>query len=372
MHTQTLVVGAGVVGLAVTQRLARGGREVLCLEARERPAQVTSARNSGVLHAALYYPTGSLKARLCLAGNAALGRFCAAHDVPLKRVGKLIVATAPEEEVHLERLLAQARANGVTGVSQLDGAQVRRLEPHVHATAGLLSEATGILDVHALCEALERAGKDAGATLALQHRVLGGERVDGRWRVRVATPDGATTTVDADEVVLAGGLHADTLAAAFGLDVDALGLRQHWVKGRYCRVQGGRPVSRLVYPVPAPQLAGLGVHLTLELDGGLKLGPDVVAQPDRVEDYSVPDEVVSAFHAGAVRYLPWLKVEQLSPDQAGLRPKLSRVGEPFRDFAIAGEAEHGQPGLVALAGLESPGLTACLPLAEEVAARVGA
>ncbi len=184
MHTQTLVVGAGVVGLAVTQRLARGGREVLCLEARERPAQVTSARNSGVLHAALYYPTGSLKARLCLAGNSALGRFCAAHDVPLKRVGKLIVATAPEEEAQLERLLAQARANGVTGVSRLDGAQVRRLEPHVHATAGLLSEATGILDVHALCEALERAGKDAGATLALKHRMLGGERVDGSWRVR--------------------------------------------------------------------------------------------------------------------------------------------------------------------------------------------
>ncbi|MFZ5440217.1 MAG: NAD(P)/FAD-dependent oxidoreductase [Myxococcota bacterium] len=361
---QTLVVGAGVVGLAITQRLARAGVEVVCVDAAGRAGQGVTARNSGVLHAGLYYPRESLKARLCVAGNAMLGRFCAAHDVPMRRVGKLLVATTAAEEPELERLWRQGQENGVTGLRLVDAAEARRLEPNVSATAGLLSAATGIIDVPALCAALERSGRDAGATFAWRHRVLGGARRAGRWVVDVEGPDGQRFTLEADEVVLAGGLHADTLARSFGVDVEARRLVQHWVKGRYCRVTGGHPVSRLIYPVPAPQLAGLGVHLTLELEGGVRLGPDVEALVERVERYDVPEQVCETFHAAAVRYLPWLERRHLQVDTAGIRPKLSRPGEPFRDFEVLHEPE----GLRVVIGLESPGLTASLALAEHVAA----
>lgn len=366
MRFDTVVIGAGLIGLAVAERLTREGRHLLLLEARERPAQVTSSRNSQVLHAAIYYPPGSLKARLCLRGNRSLGQWCEAHGVALRRVGKLIVATAADEEPALERLLAAGQTNGVPGLEAVDAAFVKRLEPEVHATAALWSPTTGILDVHALAQSLWRAAEQQGATVALRHRFVGGACVDGGYRVRVEGPDGAPLEVRCDSVVNAAGLHADSIASAFGLDIDALGYRQHWVKGRYFRVRAPGRVKHLVYPVPLAGLAGLGTHVTVGLDGEVKLGPDVQLLGERVEDYAVPEDAAGTFLAGARRFLPWLTEALLAPDQAGIRPKLSRPGEPARDFVIAEESAHGLPRLITLAGLESPGVTACLELAAEV------
>ncbi len=366
LHFDTVIIGAGLLGLGVAQRLSREGRRVLVVEARERPAQVTSSRNSGVLHAAIYYPQGSLKARLCLRGNVSLGQWCADHDVGMRRVGKLIVATAPEEEGALERLLTQGRANGVPGFEAVDGAFVKRLEPEVRASAALWSPSTGIIDVHALAQSLSEVAVDQGATLALRHRFVGGARVDHGYRLRLIDPQAEVIELECREVVNAAGLHADTVAETFELDVDALGYRQHWVKGRYFRVNAPGRVKHLVYPVPLPGLAGLGVHVTVGLTGEVKLGPDVEVLGQRVEDYGVPEAAAESFYAGAVRYLPWLTRELLAPDQAGIRPKLSQPGQPARDFVIAEESARGLPGLITLAGMESPGLTATLEIADEV------
>lgn len=367
MRFDTTVLGAGLIGLAVAQALARAGRTVLLVETLSRPAQVTSSRNSQVLHAAIYYPAESWKARLCLRGTVSLPAWCEAHGVPHRRVGKLIVATDAQQEEELGRLLAQGRANGVPHLEPVDAAFVKRLEPDVRATAALWSPDTGILDAHALAASFLQEATDHGATLALRHHFEHGERAATGYRLWLRGPEGEAMSVDSLTVVNAAGLHADTVAQAFGLDLDALGYRQHWVKGRYCRVKARGRVTHLVYPVPGRGLAGLGVHLTVGLDGDVRLGPDVEPLEERREDYSVPESLASLFQAAAVAYLPWLTAEDLAPDQAGIRPKLSRPGEASRDFVIAEETAQGLPGLVTLAGLESPGLTASLEVAEEVA-----
>jgi L-2-hydroxyglutarate oxidase LhgO len=371
MRFDSLVVGAGVVGLAVARRLARAGQSVLVVERHERAIQETSSRNSQVLHAGLYYPRESLKARLCVRGNASLAAYCEAKGVPFARTGKLIVATEAAEEPELDRLLAQGRANGVPGLSRIDGARVAALEPQVRAVSALMSASTGALDVHGLAAALEAEAKDAGATFAWRHRVRAGAREGDAYRLELEVPEGGTLPVHAARVVNAAGLDADVTAAALGLDVDAAGYRLHWAKGRYARVRLRGPVRHHVYPVPAKHLAGLGVHLTVGLDGDARLGPDVQFLSERRQDYAVDESILPAFHQAARRYLPALELSQLSVDQAGIRPKLSGPGEPFRDFVVAEESARGLPGVVSLIGIESPGLTCCLELAEEVARLLG-
>ena len=361
LETRLAIVGAGVVGLAIAERLSRRTAEVVVLEAAARAGQGTSSRNSGVVHAGFYYPPGSLKARLCVRGNASLSAWCEAHGVPFRRLGKLVVATREEELPHLEQLLGQGRASGAT-LEALDGGAVRALEPDVSALAGLHSPSTGIVDVHALMRSLAGAATERGAVLALRHRVAALRPEGPGWRLDVVH-EGQRTSLRARAVVNAAGLHADQVAALAGLDVDALGLRQQWVKGRYARVRWRGRVSRLVYPVPAPGLAGLGIHLTLGLDGDLRLGPDVGPPTGRVEDYAVDEACLPAFLEAARRYLPALTLADLSPDTAGLRPKLQ---PPGRDFVVEEASGHGLPGLVNLLGIESPGLTCALELGELV------
>lgn len=360
-----------MVGLAVAERLARARGEVLLLERHERLGQGTSSRNSQVLHAGLYYPTGSLKAELCVRGNQRLASWCQAHGVPLRRVGKLIVATADAERSELEVLARRAEANGVAGVTALDASSVETLEPSVRAVAGLWVPSTGILDAHALVEALARSAANRGVTVALRHELRALERgPGGGWTLEVMGP-GDRFRVDAEVVVNAAGLHADEVASLAGLDVDALGYRQHWVKGRYVRIRRDHAFSHLVYPVPPRELAGLGVHLTVGLDGDARLGPDVVPLMVRGEDYAVDEGCVVGFYEAARRFLPGLALEELGPDTAGIRPKLAPVGGGWRDFVVAEESGHGCPALVTLAGIESPGLTCCLELAERVAELLG-
>ena len=362
MDTDVIVVGAGVVGLACARELAARGRSVVLLERHERFGVETSSRNSEVVHAGIYYPAGSLKATLCARGNASLYAWCAAHAVPHRRVGKLIVATEPAEEPKLEQIVQQAEANGVRSLELLTAAEARLLEPHVRCSSALWSPTTGILDSHVLMASLLADAETHGLTAAWRQEVCGVEQVAGGYRVAARDAEGETAAIEAPCVVNAAGLDADTVAALAGFDLDVCGYRQQYVRGHYFRVHARKShlAQHLVYPTPLE--AGLGIHVTLDLAGGLRLGPDVQVLPDRRQDYDVADGLRPAFHAAVSRYLDGLALDDLAPDLAGIRPKLQRPGEPFRDFVIREESGRGRPGWVNLVGIESPGLTSCIEI----------
>ena len=362
MDTDALVIGAGVVGLACARELAARGRSVVLLERHERFGMETSSRNSEVVHAGIYYPAGSLKATLCARGNASVYAWCASHDVPHRRLGKLIVATEPADEAKLEQIQRQAEANGVRTLQPLTPADARRLEPRVRCSAALWSPDTGIVDSHVLMGTLLADGEAHGLTVAWRQEVCGVEPIAGGYRVEARDAEGATAAVEASCVVNAAGLDADTVAALAGFDLDACGYRQQYVRGHYFRVHARKSflAQHLIYPTPLQ--AGLGIHVTLDLAGGMRLGPDTQVLPDRRQDYDVADGLRPAFHAAVSRYLDGLALDDLSPDLAGIRPKLQRPGEPFRDFVIREESDRGRPGWVNLVGIESPGLTSCLEI----------
>jgi L-2-hydroxyglutarate oxidase LhgO len=365
-----VVVGAGVVGLAIAAELSRCGRSVLILEREGAIARGITSRNSEVIHAGIYYPRNSLKATLCVAGREALYRYCAERRVGHKRLGKLIVATREDEEPIIEDLLARGRANGVEGLECLDRGAIRALEPEVEARMALYSRETGIVDAHGLCLALLAEAEAAGALLALERRVRGLDRHSFGWRLDVIASDGTRESVDAEVVVDAAGLDADGLAERAGLDPDALGWRQHPCKGDYFALAPGLriPLERLVYPVP--QQAGLGIHATLDLAGRLRFGPD--AEYVAAGHYRVDPVQAGVFREAAARYLPRLAEAELVPDYAGIRPKCAGPGEGFRDFVVEEAGPLGAPGFVACVGIESPGLTAALALASRVAGLLGA
>jgi L-2-hydroxyglutarate oxidase LhgO len=362
--TPLTVVGAGVAGLAVAARVAPRLPELVILERRDRHGTETSSRNSEIIHAGLYYPTGSLKAVLCVRGKELLYEACARHGIAHRRTGKLVVATSAEEESELDRLLALGRANGVE-LTRLSADECRRLEPHVPAAAGLLSPSTGIVSADALMDALLQQARGARALLQTRAELVGLERRDRDYRLTIETPDG-TESFTSERVVNAAGLESDHVAALAGIDTDAAGYGQHWWKGSYFAVAGpkARLVSRLVYPVPDP--VSLGVHVVLGLDGRVRFGPDAEHLPERRLDYSVDETRRAAFGDAVRRLVPEIEDEDLTPDFAGIRGKLQGPGESFRDFVVAEESPRGLPGLVNLVGLDSPGLTSCLALAEAV------
>jgi L-2-hydroxyglutarate oxidase LhgO len=362
VDADAVVIGAGVVGLACARELAARGHQVVLIERHDRFGVETSSRNSEVVHAGIYYPSGSLKARLCARGNRSLYAWCEAHDVPHRKIGKLIVATEAAEEAKLDAILRQAAENGVTSLVPLTAAEVRRLEPRVRSTRGLFSPETGIVDSHRLMASLLAAADAHGAAVALRHDVVAAEPASGGYRLSVRG-GGETATLESRWVVNAAGLEADRVAALPGLDAAACGYRLHFARGHYFRVHPRKAhlASHLVYP--APQRAGLGIHVTLDLAGGLRLGPDVRYLPERRQDYDVPAELRETFHAAASRFLEGLDPDDLTPDLAGIRPKLQGPGEPFRDFVVAEESARGFPGWVNLVGIESPGLTCCLEIA---------
>jgi L-2-hydroxyglutarate oxidase LhgO len=364
--TPLTVVGAGVVGLAVAARLAPRHPELVILERRARHGSETSSRNSEVIHGGMYYPTGSLKARLCVRGRQLLYERCERLGIAHSRVTKLIVATGAGELPELERLLALGRANGVE-LRMLSGGECRSLEPAVLAVAGLLSPTTGILSAHELMDSFLAEARRHGALLQTQAELVAIERRDTDYRLTVRTPDGLES-LTSERVVNAAGLEADTVAALAGIDLDAAGYRQHWCKGSYFAVSGAasRQISRLVYPVPTH--VSLGVHAVLGLAGRLRFGPDVEYLAARTLDYSVDEERRGAFATAARRLLPAIDEQDLSPDIAGIRPKLQGPDEGARDFVIADESARGLPGLVDLVGIESPGLTSAPAIAEQVEA----
>jgi len=360
-----LVVGAGVIGLAVARALALAGREVVILEAADSIGAETSSRNSEVIHAGIYYPRGSLKAGLCVAGRKMLYSFLRERGLPHRRCGKLIVATSEEQRETLGTIRAAALANGVDDLELLTAAEACAFEPALRCTGALLSPSTGIVDSHAYMLALLGEAEAHGALLALRSRFVRAEP----WRGGLAVDVQADEPVRAQVrwVVNCAGLHAPEIARRVA-GFPAAHTPQGWLcKGNYYSLRGRSPFGRLIYPVP--EQAGLGVHLTLDLAGQARFGPDV-EWVDRI-DYSVDPSRAEAFYAEVRKYWPDLRDGALEPGYSGIRPKLGPAGSPAADFRIEGPRVHGVSGLVNLFGIESPGLTASLAIADRVLEQIG-
>lgn len=359
-----LVIGAGVVGLACASRLARSGCSVLLVEAERCIGSHTSSRNSEVIHAGIYYAPGSLKARLCVEGRDLLYRWCSDHHVEHRRIGKLLVAVNPGETAALEGLQKNGVLSGVETLEEISATQLRRMEPAVSGVAALLSPDTGVIDSHGYLLSLIADAQRHGADLALQTRISHLMHKGQYWQVE-GVSCGEPFSIAVQRVINATGLFASQLASCI------IGLEEQyipetlWCRGRYFSYSGRSPFSHLVYPMPEANTAGLGVHATLDLGGQVRFGPDV-AWSDSI-NYQVEDHLKEDFARSIQRYFPGLDKDRLNPGYCGIRPKLSGPGRPAADFLIHGPEIHGLPGLVNLYGIESPGLTASLAIAEHVA-----
>lgn len=357
-EVEVVIVGAGVIGLAIARALAQAGREVLILEAADAFGTQTSSRNSEVIHAGIYYPRGSLKARFCVAGREQLYEHCEMHGVPHQRCGKLIVATSEAQLLDLAKIRAAAQANGVE-LEMLTGAQARALEPALRCVGALHSPVTGIVDSHAYMLSLLGEAERHGATLVCDSPVTGA-RIEGD-RVIVQIPN-TNTELRARFLINCAGLDAPALVQRIEGFPAAHVPRAFFAKGNYFTLAGRSPFSRLVYPVPEP--GGLGVHLTLDLAGRARFGPDV--QWVQTRDYDVDPKRSERFYGAVRQYWPDLRDGALEPAYAGLRPKISGPGEPNADFRIDGPVTHGIASVINLFGIESPGLTASLAIAAHV------
>jgi L-2-hydroxyglutarate oxidase LhgO len=355
-----VVVGAGVVGLAVARALAMSGREVIILEAAEGIGTETSSRNSEVIHAGIYYPANSLMARFCVAGRRLLYPYCAERGVPHENCGKLIVATSEQEDALLAGIKQRAEANGVEGMRVLTRDEAMAMEPALRCTSALHSPMTGIIDSHAFMLALQGDAENAGAIPVFFSPALGAHVRDRKIDIDVGGAD--PMTLRCRLLVNSGGLHAPLLARKIaGMPQDRVPT-EYYAKGNYFTLAGRSPFSRLIYPVPVP--GGLGVHLTIDLGGQARFGPDV--EWIDTLDYTVDPKRSDSFYDAVRRYWPGLKDGALQPGYAGIRPKIVPRGAPAQDFVVQGPQTHGVPGLINLFGIESPGLTASLAIAEHV------
>lgn len=358
-NIQITIIGAGVIGLALARELSRSTADIIVLEKNDHFGRETSSRNSEVIHSGIYYPKGSLKARLCVEGARLLYEYCQTHPIPHQRLGKLIVATTEAEIASVQALYEKGKGNAVENLAIVDAGQIQSWEPRVPGLMGLWSPDTGIINSHALMESYYREANQAGVLFAFNSEVkritrqgddyeivAGGD--DYRFRSRI--------------VINSAGLYSDHVAELAGLDVDALGYRLQYCKGDYFSYSGASPVTRLIYPVPHENLAGLGVHATLDLGGRLRFGPDT-EYVDRL-DYTVDERKKESFYKAACKIMTGLEESRLMPDMAGIRPKLK--GSGVMDFVIREETANGLPNFINLIGLESPGLTASLAIARQV------
>ncbi len=365
-RTECVVIGAGVVGLAVARALAQSGHDVLVLEAEGSIGTGISARSSEVIHAGIYYPQGSLKGRWCVEGRRALYAYCAERGIGHRQCGKLILATDPNQLPQLDAMESSARANGVQDLRRLDASEVADLEPAVRCTAALYSPSTGIVDSHGLMLSLQGDIERAGGVVVCRTRVLGGQWREGAWQLRIGI-GAQEERLTASRVINCAGLGAQAVARGLGVP-EARIPPLRYAKGSYFSLSGRHTFSHLIYPVPEP--GGLGVHLTLDLEGRARFGPDVEWVSD--VDYRVDPARADRFYEAIRHYWPGLPEGSLQPAFAGIRPKLAGPGADGVDFCLQGPVEHGLPGLIGLYGIESPGLTAALALARVVCARITA
>ena len=359
-----LIIGVGVVGLAIAEAVAAKNRQVVVLEKNDSFGQETSSRNSEVIHAGIYYPKEFLKSRLCLQGNSLLYAWCEKHGVPHRRIGKFIIAANEEECADLEWIKKTAEDNGVEKLEYWGQAQLKNKEPEVKALAALFSPSTGIIDTHRLMQTLliSAEGKDAIITYRSEVTAI---HFDGStWNLDINNGEYCICT---KAIVNSAGLHADHIAALAGIDIDAAGYRLKPCKGNYFTATPAPKINHLIYPVPVKNNVGLGIHATLDLSGRVRFGPDSqYISDDQPLDYTVDEALKPAFHESIHRYLPGVSIDDLNPDMSGIRPKIQGPGDPVMDFIIREEGDRGLPGLINLIGIESPGLTACLAIGEYI------
>ena len=359
-RVECVVIGAGVIGLAVARRLAQAGREVILLEAAEAIGTVTSSRNSEVIHAGIYYPAGSLMARMCVAGKRALYEYCRDHGIPQRKCGKLIVATTAKETERLQSIRAHAEANGVLDLQMLSGVDALALEPALNCDAALLSPSTGIIDSHAYMLALRGDAEDSGAACAFHTPLLHAKAVAGR--IELDAGGAMPMSLECRLLINAAGLAAPAVARRIdGMPIDLIP-PAYFAKGNYFSCSARAPFSHLIYPVPEP--GGLGVHLTLDMAGQARFGPDV-EWVDSI-DYAVDPARAERFYPAIRRYWPALPDGALMPSYSGIRPKIVPPAVATQDFLIQGPRDHGVGGLINLFGIESPGLTSSLAIADYV------
>lgn len=359
------IIGAGVVGLACAAALADNKRSIYVLERHDNYGQETSSRNSEVIHAGIYYPSGSLKARLCVKGRQLLYDICQKNDLPHRRIGKVIAATSEAELPRLEQLFELGRANGVDDLKKLSRAEVNELEPNIKAVAGIYSPSTGIIDAHSLMKYFHDEARQGGAEISCASNVSGLRRSADGYVVTVTDPGGESFSFETKRLINCAGLESDRIAALLGINDHEL----KTCKGDYFSVGNNKKaqLNHLVYPVPHEKSSGLGVHATFNLQGELRLGPDATYIARDKLNYDVDQAKAADFHRAAVPLFPFIDLADLSPDTSGIRPKLQGPGEGFRDFIIQEEGGRSLPGFIDLIGIESPGLTASPAIAEMVA-----
>ena len=359
------IIGAGVIGLAIAAQVARANRQVYVLEKNQSFGLETSSRHSGVIHAGIYYPQGSLKAKLCVRGNRSLYELCGRYDIGYKRSGKLIVAVNDEESGELEALLERGRRNGAEDLKLLSKRELKALEPNVAGVAAILSPSSGIIDSHGLMQYFIAKAGEGGAQIAYQTKVVGIEKAAEGYKVAVEDGGGESSFITG-VLVNSGGLYSDKIAEMAGIDIDGAGYRLHYCKGDYfsLRSRQSTRVNRLIYPVPPSDIAGVGIHITFDLEGRVRLGPDI-EYVDSL-DYAIDRREQKLFYDSVKKLLPDIDYEDLEPEMAGIRPKLQEPGGEVRDFVIRDEADRGLPAFINLIGIESPGLTAAPAIAEYV------
>jgi L-2-hydroxyglutarate oxidase LhgO len=355
------IIGAGVVGLAIAAELSKKHEDIVLLEKETSFGQGTSSRNSEVIHAGIYYPKGSLKAKLCVDGNKLLYKYCQEHDIPHKRLGKIIVAINDGEVRQLDDLLKKGKENWARDLRFMMGPELAKFELGVKGVKALYSPNTGIIDSHRLMKALEREAEGKGVTIAYGSEVRGVRHEGNEYLLNVNDQEALASKI----VINAAGLFSDKLAAMVGIDIDKQRYRLHLCKGEYFAYTKPAFIKHLVYPVPEHDITGLGVHSVIDLSGGLRFGPNT-EYVDKI-DYKVDAGKRHDFYDSVIRLFPQVEERDLAPDQAGVRPKLQGPGEGVRDFVISEESRLGLPGLINLIGIESPGLTACLAIANWVA-----
>ena len=365
------IIGAGVIGLGIAAQVAGGGRSTYVLEKNETFGQEISSRHSGIIHSGIYYPNGSLKARLCVSGNHILYELCERYGIGHKRLQKLIVATSDAQLDELAELLKRGQENGTQGLRILSKQEMNKLEPNVEGVAAILSPSTGIVDSHALMRYFLARARDKGVQIAYQTKVIGIEKVAGEYKVTVRDGGGEFSFIT-KILINCAGLYCDQLAELARIDIAKAGYKLHYCKGEYFSVGNGKNtlVKRLIFPVPPPELTGLGIHVTLDLEERMRLGPSIqyVDSPD----YTIDNQHKQLFYKSVRIFLPFVEYDDLEPEMAGIRPKIQQPGEDIKDFIIRDESDKGLPGFINLIGIESPGLTACPAIAEHVGTMVDA
>lgn len=365
MDTAITVIGAGVIGLAIAEVISENHEDVYVLEKHSTFGQETSSRNSEVIHAGIYYPEGSMKARMCVEGRDLLYDYCRKHDVPFKNCGKLIVATTPEEIEVIKEIRERALKNNV-GLTLLEKAQVKELEPDIFALKALLSPTTGIIDSHALMKRFETNFLNNGGKIAYGSEVTGIKKIPGGYEIIIYDSDAREYSFTSSYVINSAGLTADKISEMTGIRDSRLSI--HFCKGEYFRIipPKNRLLKRLIYPLPHKNMEGIGIHVTIDMGGGVKLGPDVTYMDSNKYDYTVNPFKQEVFWKSARKFLPFLGYDDIAPDMAGIRPKTQKHGDPIHDFYIMEESARGYKGFINLIGMESPGLTSCISIARHV------